>query len=92
MEDAMQKPSIHLNGTSAEALAKGYEDAAQAVWTAVKALEEAAPNGRDYYPQGPDAMMQATKEHLVRLDSMRKVYDELQDLYEHCEERIKRFT
>jgi hypothetical protein len=39
-----------------------------------------APNGRDYYPQGPRALERATEEHLARLarlDDVKKEIDEL---------------
>lgn len=47
---------------------------------AVKALQGAWPNGRDYHLQGPDALREAEVEWrscMERLESMRKGLDEL---------------
>lgn len=46
------------------------------------ALANAAPNGRDYYPQGPGALKQAQEEHQNRMARLRSVYAELQQLAE----------
>ena len=47
----MIKPTIHLNGTSKDVLAKQYNDAVVLLRGALQAMEDAAPNARDYYPQ-----------------------------------------
>lgn len=76
-------PSIHLNGTSKQALLEGYLEAASAVFSAAEALSEAAPNARDYYPQGDNAFKQAQEEHNARLAKLNSVLVELQQLAEH---------
>jgi hypothetical protein len=86
----MTKPTIHLNGTSREALSAGYKNAAVAIEDALNVLavshpEGAAPHGRDYYPQGENAYRDARKEHEARLQKLRDVVAELVELYEHCE-------
>jgi hypothetical protein len=48
----MQKPTIHLNGTSADSLLRDDEAAHDAVTQAISALAQVAPHGRDYYVQG----------------------------------------
>ena len=73
----MRTPTIHLNGTSRERLAEDYANAAGAVRKAINALNDAAPNGRDYYPQGDAAIGEATREHLERLHKLEAVRDEL---------------
>lgn len=76
----MQLPTIHLNGTSKERLIESLCEASQALDLAYSALKQTAPNGRDYYPQGPDALTIATDEHirrLLRLDGIKKEIDEL---------------
>jgi hypothetical protein len=55
----MLTPTIHLNGTSREALLRGFADAADAVRDALAAVQATYPNGRDFYPQGPGAITQA---------------------------------
>ncbi len=76
-------PTIHGNGTSAEALTGALETASNALRVAAKALDETAPNGRDYYPQGPDAINKAGKEHRARADCIKRVQDELMAIWEH---------
>ena len=59
----MTKPTIHLNGTSGEALLEGYRTAMEAVGEAVRKLNnETHPNARDYYPQGNHAYQDAVKQ------------------------------
>ena len=56
-------PTVHLNGTSRDELARMNLEALDAVRKAIGALHAAAPNGRDYYPQGPRAWEAARLEH-----------------------------
>lgn len=49
-------PSIHLNGTAGADLLAGYREAHEALTRAITAVSAAAPHGRDYYPQGDDAI------------------------------------
>jgi hypothetical protein len=76
----MMVPCIHRNGTSRESLLEQLCDARIAVEDAMTALAKAAPNGRDYYPLGNDALRQAEAEHRSRADRLRSVRDELQAL------------
>jgi len=80
----MMLPTIHRNGTKGHALLEGYCDAISAIHAALGALARAAPNGRDYYPQGDDACITADQEHDARKHSLIKVLNELQVLAEHC--------
>lgn len=73
-------PTVHLNGTSQSELLNQQTDAAQAIFKAMNALNDASPNGRDYYPQGPDALKKAQKEHADRMQRLRSVYEELQQI------------
>lgn len=82
----MRKPVVHLNGTSAERLLEGFTDARYAVSKAIDALEEAAPNARDYYPLGGSAFDVAVDEHRARVDKLRSVAKELGELAEHVAE------
>jgi len=70
-------PTIHMNGTSREALLSAYEEAMTAIAAALRALEETAPNGRDYYPQGPDAIGAAIAQHYARAATLGRVRAEL---------------
>jgi hypothetical protein len=75
-------PTIHLNGTSKESLVDGWNDAYAALQAAYTALQHTAPNGRDYYPQGPDAIQTATTEHRMRLLKIECVLEDLDALRE----------
>jgi hypothetical protein len=76
----MIAPAIHLNGTSGEVLLDQVCSAGHAVATAMKALEDAWPNGRDYYPLGDDALRRAESEWKSRIDRLRSVQQELEQL------------
>lgn len=74
----MMVPTIHLNGTSRDSLLEQVTDAGHALHDAMKKLDETAPNGRDYYPQGQGALKQAETEYRSRAERLRSVYQELQ--------------
>ena len=76
----MMAPTIHLNGTSAEALLAGYMDAAHVLRDALIAVARTAPNGRDYYPQGESAYTAAAREHTARLLAVTSVLKEIERL------------
>lgn len=78
----MQKPTIHLNGTSRESLADMYEASASAVWAALRVLEQSGPNARDYYVQSDIAFTAAVKEHRARLEALHNIHEELMELWE----------
>ena len=73
-------PTIHMNGTSREELVAQLEFASMALETAYQTLKRAAPNGRDYYPQGPEAIGVATAEHMARLKKLDEVKHEVDRL------------
>jgi hypothetical protein len=77
--ETLARPSVHLNGTSRDALVDGFCTAGAAVRKAIEALSEhAAPNGRDYYTQGNGAMKLAQLQHAARLAKLGEVLAELQ--------------
>jgi hypothetical protein len=73
-------PTVHLNGTSRDSLLEGYKHAANAVRDAIIALDEAAPHGRDYYPQGKGSIDQAIQEHRERMLKLADVISELEQI------------
>jgi hypothetical protein len=76
----MTTPTIHLNGTSRESLLDGYRNAADALRGAIAALQQTAPHGRDYYPQGDNVLYVATDEHYARLEKLQQVLNEINEL------------
>ena len=75
-------PTVHLNGTSRQALVDGYNEACTALQGALGALQDAEPNARDYYPQGDGVFAAARAQHAERIAVVRKVFDELQTIYD----------
>jgi hypothetical protein len=73
-------PTLHLNGTSPERLVEQNQKLVAALRSALDALQEAAPHGRDYYVQGPDAYAKAAAEHRARQEALSKVFDEAKDI------------
>jgi hypothetical protein len=70
-------PTIHMNGTSAEALADALVVALEKLWEAQKALAEAGPNARDYYPQGPAVTQLALEQHRKREEQLQDIRTDL---------------
>lgn len=76
----MTAPTIHMNGTSRDGLMEPLETASNALNDAYEALKQTAPNGRDYYPQGPEALSKATADHMGRLARLDSIKQEIDDL------------
>lgn len=76
----MMIPTIHANGTSKERLIESLTEASQALDLAYEAMNRTAPNGRDYYPQGQDAICDAQHEHSDRLRRLDKIKHEIDQL------------
>jgi hypothetical protein len=81
-------PTIHLNGTNAQDLLEDQLKAMNAIRNAIQALQNAGPNGRDYYPQGSQAFQHAQEEHEQRLLVLRNVLAELETIAEHVAKSI----
>ena len=77
---AIQSPHVHSNGTSKDYLLDRLCEASQALDKAFEALRLTVPNGRDYYPLGPDAMATAQAQHesrTRRLDAIKSEIDQM---------------
>lgn len=74
---AFKIPTIHMNGTNKQTLLDDYQTAREALSNAKEKLMVAAPNGRDYYPQGDGAYEVARLEHGQRLARIEQVITEL---------------
>lgn len=83
----MRAPMVHLNGTSQQSLLDAYKDAATAVSRAMDALVATAPNGRDYYPLGDNALREALVEHRARMLKLAEVKDELAAIFRAVKQR-----
>ena len=85
----MMYPTIHLNGTGKQMLLDGYLDARRAVTEAQDKLAAVEFNGRDYYPQGPNAFEAARVEHEDRLRRLKAIADELLAIAMHIQDAEK---
>lgn len=83
MNKPLTMPTIHMNGTSGLALTTDYVAAMDALRVACEALQKTAPHGRDYYPQGGAAFLQAALEHRNRVASIVSVMSQLEQLALH---------
>jgi hypothetical protein len=71
-----------MNGTSKKDLLEALEAAYLAIGEATKALAQTSPNGRDYYPQSPNAINKAQDEHFDRMARLISVQKELAEIAE----------
>lgn len=81
----MTKPTVHMNGTGADDLVEGFCEGYRAIGEAMETLAKHGPNGRDYYPQGPEAVSAAIAEHRDRLQRLDTLRAELLELAEHVQ-------
>lgn len=81
----MIAPRVHRNGTSRDELTSQLEAVISALQTALQAAERAAPNGRDYYPLGPEVLTVALAEHRSRVERLQAVREEYAGIWEAIE-------
>tara|TARA_R110000803_G_scaffold32357_6_gene71388 strand:- start:698 stop:988 length:291 start_codon:yes stop_codon:yes gene_type:complete len=77
-ERTLTVPTVHLNGTGKDDLLNQLYDAYEAVGHALDVMRKAGPNGRDYYPQGTDALRNAQDEHQARATKLHQVQIEVE--------------
>ncbi len=86
----MIAPMIHLNGDTKQTLQTNLINASRAIGKAMDALRETLPHGRNYYMILTDgetpctytnAYRQARSEYVARMESLRKVNDELLTIF-----------
>lgn len=82
------KPTIHLNGTSADELLKNYRAAYNAILNAQAALQQTAPHGRDYYVQSGDSIAVAISQHVSRVQRLETVRREIEELAIHVSDHV----
>lgn len=78
----MITPTVHMNGTSGAVLLEQHLKAIAALSAAMRAMEEAQPNGRDYYPSGATAITTATDEHCKRMRAISAVINQYEQIAE----------
>jgi hypothetical protein len=78
---APDAPTLHLNGSDGEVLAKGYREAVEKVHEALEALRATVPHGRDYYVKAGDGIGKALLMHQRRVHALECMLHELKGLY-----------
>lgn len=71
-------PTIHLNGSSVEALLTEVNLARRALHAALEALGNMTIHDRDYYPQGPDVGAAARDQQRLRTARVLGVLTEIE--------------
>jgi hypothetical protein len=84
-------PTIHLNGNSADSLIDEWQSAYSAIGEAQRALQETAPNMRNFYVQkdGEANFKKARDEHFARIQKLEDVRQELVALCEGVDEQLR---
>ena len=82
MTEPLAVPTVHLNGTSRDALLEQLLEAAHAIHEAGRKLAAAYPNARDYYVQPGAAIAVAMRQHETRMNKLREVAGELETIAE----------
>ena len=88
VEHAVGVPTIHTNGTAPEDLRDQLDSAVGAVQTALVQVAAAAPNPRDYYLSGGCSWHTASAQHADRMNRLRDVLAELDQIRAHVYEVI----
>lgn len=73
-------PTVHMNGDTRQELERINRAAYDAACRLIDALCESAPNGRNMYPQGPEAMGKAVAQHRGRLARAEGIKAELEEI------------
>jgi hypothetical protein len=84
---AIPIPTIHMNGTSRGELEHQLRSAIMSLHNARIALSGTSPNGRDYYPQGNEAIQIADRAHMARLEKLDEVVEELRAIWDGIQEQ-----
>ena len=69
-------PTVHLNGTSEDALQEQVKDVIRALSETMEAMSRATPNARDYYPQGSSAFELARNQRIAMWAQVEKMRGE----------------
>ena len=70
-------PTIHPNGDTAKTLIEQLLTVRNATVSVMGALKSAAPNARNYYPQGDMAFTTAKSQYRRRMDALLNIQDEI---------------
>jgi hypothetical protein len=72
-----------MNGTNVRELLEQTTESMYTIRRAMATLRQNSPNGRDYYPAGPQAFTAAVDENEARIAKLRDVLTELEEMAEY---------
>jgi hypothetical protein len=84
----MQFPLVHNNGSDPRKLIEGFLEASKAVGKALELVEQCQPHARDYHVQSTEAMVEASKEHVARVQALIDIRTELMALTENVQDQV----
>ena len=73
-------PTIHLNGSSPRDLLEQHMKILDGCRCLLAAMRAATPNGRDYYPQGEKAAIEARDAFNERYMAISRIYDDFEQV------------
>lgn len=73
-------PTVHWNGDTQQTLTDQNMAVYRAADKLLTALNEAGPNGRNFYPQGPQALWDAQVEHKARWEAVNKIKRDMEEI------------
>ena len=73
-------PTVHLNGTGKDTLVNEYVNAMSAMDKAIETFRKITVHGRDYYPQGNNAINEALHQRSKQLEELMTVRNELETI------------
>lgn len=84
IDNRIEAPTIHINGTGRDTLEQEYRAAGDALDAAMGALQRCTLHMRDFYilPDGEARFRKAVAEHQDRIARIRSVYDEITAMHE----------
>lgn len=86
MNNTLEVPTIHLNGTAKSVLIEALDDARHAIFNAREALTRTGPNKRDYpgitAGENHERFIRAVAEHSYRYSRLKSVEEELEQIQE----------
>jgi len=76
----MRIPTVHMNGDTKATLVSDNVAAHNAIDNAIDIVAKAAPNGRNFYPQGDGAINEAIAQHFKRIEGLKAVRQEFETI------------
>jgi len=80
-EDGLVIPVVNINGTSKEELLEQYNEAINAIVSAIEAVGECRPHGRDYQTVDQSIYQKALDQWEKRMRYLHKICREYDDLF-----------